>query len=109
MIRVVCVAIVMASGIGVSLAAPPLSEALSTSSSNADANVTPCSKEQYAAKFGALPTYSLLTSTFRPSLQNGFVKAQVLVYCRMASSRRRCLCIVMLTDSLAESGCSFQV
>ena len=75
--------VILASGLGLCLAAPPLSEALSTSSSSADANVTPCSKEQYAAKFGALPTYSLLTSTFRPSLQNGFVKAQVLVYCNV--------------------------
>ena len=81
MIRVVFV--IMALGIGMCLAAPPLSDALSTSSSDADANVTPCSKEQYAAKFGALPTYSLHTSTFRPSLQNGFVKAQVLVYCNV--------------------------
>ena len=36
-----------------------------------------CNKEQYREKFGALPTYTLLTAPVKPALQSGFVVAKV--------------------------------
>ena len=46
-----------------------------------------CSKEQYREKFGALPTYTLLTAPVKPALQSGFVVAKVCV--REAGGVRR--------------------
>jgi len=40
---------------------------------------TGCNKEQYREKFGALPTYTLLTSPVRPALESGVVVAKVSV------------------------------
>ena len=37
---------------------------------------TGCNTEQYREKFGALPTYTLLTAPVKPALQSGFVVAK---------------------------------
>jgi hypothetical protein len=38
-----------------------------------------CDKEQFRLKFGAQPTYTLLTAPLKPAIQNGFVVAKVRI------------------------------
>ena len=57
-------------------AAPPLSE--TTAAEAAQTSESPaCDKEQFRLKFGAQPTYTLLTAPVKPAIQNGFVVAKV--------------------------------
>lgn len=62
-------------------AAPPFTSA---ASQNQPDEAEGCSKEQYREKFGALPTYELHTTSVKPTLQDGFVRAQVGVLGRCA-------------------------